>query len=105
MPKIPTALNYGQRPSLRSNRVDMPDTAGLDMADALGKAANTFAEMSLQTKRKNDRMNYALAKNELILSELRHRSDLHDDEDYATHDQRYRERCAHLATRYSARWR
>jgi len=92
MPRLPTVDTYGQRPSLRSNRVDMPSTEGLDMADALGKAANTFAALAVQKKDKDDRLNYALAKNEIILSELKHRKELYDDDDYATHDTRYREK-------------
>lgn len=90
MPKLPDVLDYGQRPSLRTNRVDLPGNAALITGDALANAAEKFVAVAEQHKEKKDAFNYALAKNELLQADIREREKLKDDQDWATHDERYR---------------
>ncbi len=89
MPTIPTDEDYGGRPSLRSNRLDLPGTGDLATGEALARAAGTAAEIYGAQKAKTDRLNYSLAKNELITADLLERDKLVDDEDWATYDERY----------------
>lgn len=89
--KLPTAIDYGARPSLRSSRVDVPGTGELATGEALQRAASTFANMAIEKKEKQDRLNYSLAKNEILSADIRRRAELDGDEDWATYDQRYTE--------------
>lgn len=91
MPRMPDVTDYGRRPSLRSNRVDVPDQSGLMMAEALVSAESAFVGMLKERKGKRDRLNYALAKNELLQADITERQKLRDDEDWATYDERYTE--------------
>ncbi|KPK74241.1 MAG: hypothetical protein AMJ84_00190 [Acidithiobacillales bacterium SM23_46] len=94
MARLPTVEDYGARPSLRSNRIDLPDKSGVELADALNRSIATFVNMAAEKKQKNDRLQYALAKNALIDAELEEREALKDDPDTETHDRRYREATA-----------
>lgn len=89
MPKLPSVLDYGQRPSLQSNRVDRPDESGLIMAEELANAASTFAKLAGEKKAKDDRLNYSLAKNELLRADIVSREALNDREDYDKFDEDY----------------
>jgi len=89
MPQIPEAPDFGARPSLRSNRVDLPGAGDISTGEAVAKAANTFAAIYGEKKRKEDRLNYSLAKNELLNADIAQREALRDDEDWHTYDERY----------------
>ena len=89
MATIPEAPDYGARPSLRSNRVDLPGTGDTATGDALARAAGTFAQIYGEQKSKEDRLNYSLAKNELLTADITEREKLRDDEDWQTYDDRY----------------
>ena len=81
---------YGARPSLRTNRLDQPAQPGI-IADAVANAAQNFASIYGDIKEKEDRLNYSLAKQELLRADIEEREKFKDDDDYATYDERYRE--------------
>lgn len=89
MPKLPQAIDYGARPSLHSGRVDMPGTGDLATGAALATAAGTFAQLHGQQKAREDRLNYSLAKNELLTADITAREGLKDSQEWDTHDQTY----------------
>lgn len=90
MPKLPDVLDYGARPSMRSNRLDRPGNAATITGDALANAAETFVAVAQEHKKKNDAFNYAMAKNELLQADIKEREKLKEDQDWQTHDERYR---------------
>lgn len=89
MARLPTVLDYGARPSMRSTRVDLPDESGLMIAESLASAASRFASLAGDKKAKDDRLNYSLAKNELLQADLAARESLNDREDFDNFDQGY----------------
>lgn len=89
MPRLPTVLDYGQRPSLRSNRVDLPDESGVIIADSLVAAAGKFAQLAGEKKAKDDRLNYSLAKNDILQADIQAREALKDREDFKQFDEIY----------------
>jgi len=89
MATIPQAIDYGARPSLRSSRVDVPGTGDLALADALSNAANNFAAVMAERKTKQDRLNYALAKNKILQADIEEREKLKGREDYENFDENY----------------
>lgn len=93
MATIPQAIDYGQRPSLRSNRVDRPDPGEADVADAIGRAAGAFAEGMIQHKEKADTHKYNVAKNEIQLEQMRLIEELKNDPtntEFGTYEENYR---------------
>ncbi len=90
MATIPESIDYGARPSLRSNRIDLPGRGELAVADALSNAANTFAAVMLERKHKQDRFNYNMAKQELLTADLTQREALKDRTDWQEFDEAYR---------------
>lgn len=91
MATLPKPIDYGARPSLRSSRVDIPGQGELASGEALVQAVDTFNRVMEERKGKEDRLNYALARNELQQADLAGREALKDDEDWATFDERYSE--------------
>lgn len=87
--KLPQAQDYGARPSLQSGRIDEPAKSGQILANSVAQAADTFNKIVIDTKQKKDRLNYALAKQEIMKSDLQKRDELSKDPDYKTHDERY----------------
>ena len=89
--KLPTALDYGERPSLRSNRIDAPAKSGLILAEAVERAAGNVVNLMVEKKQKTDRLNYALAKQEMMTAESVRRQEMKNDPDYETQDERFQE--------------
>jgi hypothetical protein len=89
MSKLPDVLSYGQRPSLRSNRVDVPDESGVIIAESLQNAAGNFAKLAAEKKQKDDRLSYSLAKNEILRADIAARQGLEDREDFEHFDSSY----------------
>jgi len=90
MATIPQVIDYGSRPSLRSSRVDIPGQGELATADAIERAANTFGQVMVERKVKQDRFNYSMAKQEFLTADLAQREALKDDRDYESFDEKYR---------------
>jgi len=90
MATLPQAADYGARVQLRSDRIDVPGSGELAVASALERAAGTFAGMAIQHKQKDDALSYSNAKNEYLIADIQERDKLQDDQDFATHDERYR---------------
>jgi len=92
MPRLPDFTSYGQRPSTNVNRLDQPDTSGIELADAVTRAADRFTQVMQEKQDKTDRLQYSLAKQELLLEDVRARESFREDQDYETYSDRYRER-------------
>ena len=88
---LPQAADFGARESLKSNRLDMPGSADVATGEALSRAAGVFTKVVGERKDKRDRLNYSLAKNDLLQADIANREKLKGDEDYATYDERYSE--------------
>ena len=97
MASLPTEQSYGKRVGLRSNRIDLPGSGETAVANALEQAAGTFTQMAIQHKQKDDALSYANAKSEYMIADIKERQKLKHDEDFSTHDNRYREA---MATHY-----
>lgn len=82
MPRLPQASDYGQRPSLQTNRVDSPDSSGLVLAEQFVRKTDEFNNQLIAKKEKKDRLNYALARNEIHQADLQIRDSLKDDPDW-----------------------
>jgi len=91
MATLPSVLDYGARPSLRSSRVDVPGSGNMEIASALENAASNFARISVENKQKDDALSYSNAKNEYLIADIQERAKLKEDKDYSTFDARYRE--------------
>ena len=89
MPKLPDVLDYGARPSLRSNRVDQVRPGGVEVAESVAQAASTFAQMYGEKKTKDSRLQYALAKNEIMGLDLAQREGLKERTDWDAFDEDY----------------
>ena len=89
MAKLPQAIDYGPRPSVGVNRLDRPSAGGVELAEALSSAVNTFDGVMKERKAKEDRLNYGLARNEIQKADLEARDELTDDQDWAAHDEKY----------------
>jgi hypothetical protein len=76
---------------LVSNRIDRPGEGENAVAEALERAAATFTTMAIQHKQKDDALSYAHAKNEYLIADIQERDKLQDDQDFATHSERYNE--------------
>lgn len=90
MATLPQAADYGKRVGLQSNRIDIPGQGELAVASALERAAGTFSKMAIEHKTKDDALSYANAKNEYMIADIQERQKLNEDQDHATHDERYR---------------
>lgn len=91
MARIPQVLDYGARPSLRTNRVDLPGQGDLAVADALGNAANAFATISQERRQQDDARRYLTSKSELLKEDIRIRRELAEDPTaWRDYDERYR---------------
>jgi hypothetical protein len=91
MAKLPNVLDYGDRVSLRSNRVDPVHPSGVEVAGAVAQAAEVFANQYGEKKRKDSRLQYAMAKNEIIAADIAEREALKDRQDYENFDGTYTE--------------
>ena len=89
MPRLPSEMDYGARPSVRTNRIDMPDKSGVEFAESLAAAANTFATVAAQQQQKQNRANYSMAKNEILIAEMEEREKLEDRDDWEAFDEDY----------------
>jgi len=90
MATLPQAADYGARVQLRSSRVDIPGQGEMAVADALSRAATTFTNMAIEHKQKDDALSYSNAKNEYMIADIQEREKLKDDQNFDTHDERYR---------------
>ena len=90
MATLPQVTDYGSRVKLSSNRIDLPGQGEMAVANALERAAGTFVDMAIQHKEKDDALSYSNAKNDYLIADIQEREKLQDDQDFATHDERYR---------------
>lgn len=89
MATLPQAADYGPRVRLVSNRIDRPGEGENAVAEALSRAAATFVNMAIEHKQKDDALSYAHAKNEYLIADIQERDKLQDDQDFASHGERY----------------
>lgn len=88
MPRLPDVTDYGARPSLRSNRVDVVHD-GSAVAESVAAAAERFATIYNDKKQKDSRLEYALAKNELTQLDIAQRQGLKERTDWEAFDEDY----------------
>lgn len=86
---LPTVQDVG-RVQLRSSRVDIPGQGEMAVANSLANAAATFTQMAIDHKNKDDALSYSNAKNEYLVADIQEREKLADDQDFASHGERYR---------------
>jgi hypothetical protein len=87
--RLPDVTDYGQRPSLRSGRVDEAYFEGVEVADAVTQATTRLAGMYGEKREKDSRLEYALAKSELTKLDIQERDKLQDRQDWEAFDQDY----------------
>ena len=87
--RLPDVTDYGQRPSLRSGRVDEAYFEGVEVADAVSQATTRLAGMYGEKREKDSRLEYALAKSELTKLDIQEREKLKDRDDWDAFDQDY----------------
>jgi hypothetical protein len=92
MPKLPQDIDYGQRPSLRTNRVDLPGNQDVIMGDAISRAANNLGNAILKYKEQADAKSYSTAKTQLLKDDIRIRRELEEEGDWENYMDDYRER-------------
>lgn len=90
MAKIPQPMDYGSRPSLQSNRLDMPGDSEVIIADSLLRAADSFNKVLRERKEKNDRLSYSKAKAQLAAADTRIRREVEEEGDYENYMETYR---------------
>lgn len=90
MPTLPDVVDFGARPGLRTGRVDRPDTGRLAGAEALNQAAQTFANMAIDKRQKDDATEYATSKSDLLKEDMRLRRELEEGGDWENFDEAYR---------------
>lgn len=89
MATLPQAADYGPRVRLVSNRIDRPGEGENAVAEALARAAATFTNMVIDHKQKDDALSYSNAKNNYLIASIEEQDKLADDQDFATHSERY----------------
>lgn len=89
MPRLPDPTDFGARPSLRTDRVDPVYPEGIDVAESITVAAQVFAQAYGEKKQKDSRINYALAKNEILAMDLRLRQGFKERQDFENFDESY----------------
>lgn len=89
MARLPDVTDFGARPSYRSNRLDPVQPEGLEVAEAVTRAAQVFASIYAENKEKDSRLNYALIKNEAMALDVRLRSSFDERQDYEAFDESY----------------
>ena len=89
MPRLPDEMSFGVRQSLRSNRVDQVYEDGVAIAESVATASQKVAELYGQKKAKDDRLNYALAKNEIVGLDIAERENLKERQDWEKFDEDY----------------
>jgi hypothetical protein len=89
MPKLPNVLDYGAQVSLRSNRVDLPGNADLIKGEAVANAAGVVVDLITEKAQRDNRMEYALAKDELTRADIAEREALKDRNDWDAFDADY----------------
>lgn len=91
MPRLPDVTDYGARPAISTGRRDPVHPEGLEVAEAVTNAARVFAQIYSDKQQKDSRINYALAKNEIMKLDLQTRRSLDERQDFENFDQAYTE--------------
>jgi hypothetical protein len=69
--------------------MDQATNTGSELADAVISSASAFDSILKDKKQKQDRLSYALARNELQTADMDARTALAEDQDWQTHDEKY----------------
>ncbi|KKL80871.1 hypothetical protein LCGC14_2000460, partial [marine sediment metagenome] len=94
MVRIVQAQDLGARPSLRSNRGVPRDRSGEIEAQGFLVLAKSLADLEEGMKQREDKFNYANAKSTLLIGGSEAHQSFAEDQDWATFDERYREKMA-----------
>lgn len=91
MPKLPQAIDYGERPSLETNRIDLPGNADTIRGRGLANAANNLAGAVLTMKGNLDDKAYTQAVADLAKEDARIRRELEQKGDWENYQSDYDE--------------
>jgi hypothetical protein len=89
MAEIP---DVGGRGTPRSNRAIVTDRSGLILGDALEDVGGELGRVGEELEQKRNRFALAKAKSSFLRADLEARAELEQDQDFTTHEQRYREK-------------
>ena len=92
MPRIPDI--YGARPTPRFQRSTSTVRNAGAVAEAAGGLGAAVADYAGKAIEKEDKLNYAAAKAQVLKADLAARTELQEDQDFGTFDTRYTERMA-----------
>lgn len=90
--RLPNVDAFGARPIPRSNRPVVADRSGEIIGNAVEDAGSSLGRLSEHLSAREDKFNYAKAKSTLLLADIAARKELEADQDWETHETRYRER-------------
>lgn len=90
MPRLPDV--GGQRPIPHSQRSIPTDRSGEIAGGALAGFGDNLARIGGEIQERQDRFAYAQARSDLLHADIEARRELENDQDFATYEQRYRER-------------
>jgi hypothetical protein len=91
MPTLPDSRSL-RRAIPQSQRAIVQDRSGEILAEGVANAADSVMRTQRGVQEKRDRFTYAAAKSEILQADIEARKELENDEDWATYEQRYRER-------------
>jgi hypothetical protein len=91
MPKLPDVTSL-QRPVPRSQRAIPSDRSGEIEGAAVADFGGNLARIGGDIQQRQDRFAYAQARSELLQADIAIRRELENDQDFATYEQRYREK-------------
>ena len=91
MARLPDAMSLG-RPVPQPRRSVVTDQSGQITGQAVEAAGNSLIRLSQQREERQDRIGYAQARSTLLQADIAARQELENDNDFATHETRYREK-------------
>jgi hypothetical protein len=92
MPRLPDATALGERTIPVGRAPLVQDRSGEIMAASLGQAAERIGSAVAAFSQRQDQLQYAKARSELLTADATIRKELETDNDWQTYEQRYREK-------------
>lgn len=89
MARLPDHNDLGARPIPESRARFVPSASP---GEDIGAGLQRVAQVGYQLQDREDKLTYAKAKSDLLLADLKTRSELQNDEDWQTYEPRYREK-------------
>ena len=102
MPRIPDASALGERTIPTGRAPLVQDRSGEILAGALGQSAERIGSTIAAFGERQDQLQYAKARSELLTADAAIRKELENDNDWQTYEQRYREKLGKAREKVSA---